>query len=382
MDSAEITYFQSAEGRGLLEKVAEVGGDALKAQGLRRDHAVERVRAALALYELRDRARAKFARADGMFFDRDGLEQASGDVIARHRAKRYAGAATVGDLCCGVGGDSAALAAVTEVTSVDIRPERVAMARANVSVNGGSGRFACADVQAWRPQADAVFVDPSRRESGRRVTRLAAYAPPVDDLSWLEAPGGTGIKVAPGIDHADLPPGCEAEFISVDGECREAVIWLGDLRSHAGVRATLLPGGDSLTNGPVDAVPCGPVDAYVFEPDRAVIRAHLVEQVAASIGAVKLAPDVAYLTGGNLTDSPFVKAYGVDAVLPFSLKRVQDYVSANNIGRLEIKRRRFPMTPEAVRGKLRLKGSAEATLILTRVDEAATAIFGRPVQTR
>lgn len=376
MTRDEITYLASPKGLALLEAVAEVPGDSIaKQMKLRQDYPADRVRAALTLADLRTRARSKFENADAMFFDRDGLEQASGDVIAAHRATRYASFDRVADLCCGVGGDSSALAASSELTSVDISPSRAAMTGANVRANGRNTQVVCADVRHWRPSYEALFIDPSRRESGRRVTNLGDYAPSVADLSWLAPTTAIGIKVAPGISHEALPAGCEAEFISVNGECREAVIWTGALKSHAEVRATLLPGGKSLVRERVESVGCGAVSNYIYEPDRAVIRAHLVEQVATEINAQKLDPDVAYLTSDRLCETPFARAFRVVEPMPFSMKRLQAYVNSHGIGILEIKKRRFPMTPDAVRQKLKLKGSGKMTLILTRVGGEATAVF-------
>jgi hypothetical protein len=376
----ELTYLASDAGRLLLETAKEVEGDSLKKQSvLRRDFSAEYVRAALTLLDLRTRAGAKFDRADEMFFDRDGLEQASGDVIAAHRAKRYAPFNSVVDICCGVGGDTVALASVAEVAAIDVRPERVWMTRENVKMAGGSGQYVCADVGRWCPSLGAAFIDPSRREGGRRVVNLADYAPPVDDLGWLPNYSAVGIKVAPGIDHDAVPDGCEIEFISVNGECREAVLWFGDLRTEARVRATLLPGGVSVVGEDSTPVGCSAVSDYVYEPDRAIIRAHLVEQVAASIDAQKIAADVAYLTSKHRVESTYVRGFRVEEVMDFSLRRVQSYVSAQGIGRLDIKKRRFPMTPDEVFGKLKLKGSNRATLILTRVDEDPVAIFCQPI---
>ena len=45
---------------------------------------------ALAQHELRLKARGKFDRAMDMFFTRSGLEQSSAEIVARHRAGRYA----------------------------------------------------------------------------------------------------------------------------------------------------------------------------------------------------------------------------------------------------------------------------------------------------
>jgi hypothetical protein len=380
VDQNTLRFLNSDRGRELMKAVRELPGDSIsKQEKLRRDFPAVSVRAALTLADLREHARRKFERADEMYFDRDGLEQASGDVIAQHRAKRYAAFDRVADLCCGVGGDSAALASVVDLVSVDIRPARAAMTRANVEPGGHCSEVVCADVRHWRPSCNAVFIDPSRRESGRRVTKLSSYAPSVEDLTWMEPATAIGIKVAPGIDHADLPDGCEVEFISVDGECREAVLWMGGLRSDADVRATVLPSGISLVRESFGPVECGPVGAYLYEPDRAVIRAHLVDQVAAQIGGHNLDPQVAYLTGDELIETPFARAYRVREVMAFSMKRLQAYVNTQGIGRIEIKKRRFPMTPDAVRKKLKLKGSESVTLVLTRIGENATAIFCDPV---
>ena len=99
----------SEEGRALL---AELPGDPLDpgqelrlGTRLRERHPAELVAAALAQRELRARAAAKFSRAGRMWFTRHGLEQASAEPLARHRAGRYAGYGWVADLCCGIGGD-------------------------------------------------------------------------------------------------------------------------------------------------------------------------------------------------------------------------------------------------------------------------------------
>src|SRR5947209_4506430 len=57
-------------------------------------------RAAVETALLRRRARDKFARAGALYFTRAALEQASGEAVARHRARRFAGLGRVGDFCC------------------------------------------------------------------------------------------------------------------------------------------------------------------------------------------------------------------------------------------------------------------------------------------
>ena len=45
------------------------------------------------------------------------------------------------------------------------------------------------------------------------------------DVRRVAAPGTRCVKVAPGIPHSLVPDGVEAEWVSDDGEVKEAVLW-------------------------------------------------------------------------------------------------------------------------------------------------------------
>ena len=53
-----------------------------------------------------------------------------------------------------------------------------------------------------------------------------------------------------------------------------------------------------------------------------MIRAHLVDQFALSIGAGKLDEQIAYLTSDSLVDTPFARVYEVIESMPFNLKQI------------------------------------------------------------
>jgi hypothetical protein len=375
----DLTYFRTPEGRALLQAALAIPGDELaKLTRLRKRFPADRCRAAMALLEARERGRGKFTRADEMAFDREGLEQASGEGISAYRAKRFGAFGRVADLCCGVGGDTIGLAvtAGTEVIAVDLDPARAGMARWNAAVYGVDDqvRTVVADVSRWMPCADALFADPGRRKEGRRVRSLRDYLPPVDPSRLLGAAPHVGIKAAPGIAYEEIPEACEVEFISESGSCKEAVLWFGDLRTAADRRATVLPGAASMVAGDASPAPVQAPGSYVLEPDRAVIRAHLIDQLAGDLGAWKLDPEVAYLSCDHPIDTPFAVSFQVRDVFRFGLKRLQGYLRHAAIGRVEIKRRRFPMEPDALRHRLKLNGDGHATLILTRVGEKPTVI--------
>jgi SAM-dependent methyltransferase len=325
---------------------------------------------------LRVRARSKHPRGDELWWTADALEQASSYDVAAHRARRYPG--PVLDLCCSVGGDLLALPPGS--TGVDEDEARLLLARANAAVLDRDVALVRADVTALPLPAGAdVFVDPARRAGGRRVFDPRAYAPPLAvALGWQVR--SLGVKVAPGIDHEALPAELEVEVVSLRGEVKEAVLWAGRARSGARRTATLLPGGHELRDrgAPVPAV--RPPGRWLLEPDGAVVRAHLVAQVAADVGGWLLDATIAYVSADEPAPTAYGRWFEVLEVMPFSLKRLQQRLRAHDAGPLVVKKRGTAVEPEQLRRRLRLTGSREVTVVLTRTAGRQTALVVRPVR--
>ena len=223
MDLELLASLRTPEGSEALAAAAEVaGGDPLAAASALRSRGVPPPLAAAALtqVDLRRRAESKFgAAAATMFFTRPGFEQATRAVVADRRAARLraAGVTSMADLGCGLGSD--ALAAARQgirVYAVDADPLTAAVARANAAAAGLADLVTveCADATTVGvEQFDAVFADPARRRAGRgRLMDPQAWSPPWDFIADLpRRVPRTVLKLAPGIDHALLPPGAEGE---------------------------------------------------------------------------------------------------------------------------------------------------------------------------
>lgn len=348
------------------------------------------VRCALETALLRRKAAVKFpAWADVMYFTREGLEMASGAGIAAYRAGRYAGARTVVDLACGLGGDLVALAGVAQgVTGIDRDDLAVALARANLRAVGRMATVVQADVRQWTPSGgEWVFFDPGRRSGGRRIQHVRDYQPPLSVVDgWLGQVGGLGVKLSPGVAIDELAaylPQAELEFISVAGELKEAVLWLGGLRHESARRATLLPeGGDTpiatLTGGRADEIELVLSDpqAVLYEPDPAVLRAGLVRHLARDLGAAMLSDDIAFLTAAERVATPWVRAYQIEDWLPFSKKRLEAYLQARGVGRVVVKKRGSPLDVAQFERSLKLTGDPAVwrTVVLTQVRGRAVMI--------
>jgi SAM-dependent methyltransferase len=390
----QLASLGTPDGAAALAAATELaGGDPLAAATALRARGVPPGLAAAALTQarLRVRARPKFgADAARMFFTRPGLEQATRQVVAARRADRLAaaGVRTLADLGCGIGADTIAAArAGIRVYAVEADPATAAVASANLAALGleGAATVRCARAeQVDLVAVDAVFCDPSRRRAptGRRVFDPAAYSPPWPFVAALpERVPRTVLKLAPGIDHALIPPGAEAQWVSVDGDLVEATCWCGPLaRAHR--RATLLRTGQPdqvLAGTGRRQAPVGPVRRYLHDPDPAVLRAHLLAELADRIDGHLADPTIGYLYTAAPTRTPYARCLEVTAVLPFSLKRLRAALRAAGAGRVEIMKRGSAVEPERLRRALRLAGEHPATVVLTRVAGAPTALLCQPV---
>ncbi|MEV0177836.1 methyltransferase domain-containing protein [Streptomyces sp. NPDC050625] len=377
------------EGRALLDEVRGTApADELAvATRLRREHPADLVSAALGQARLRQRAAAKFGAEDAerMFFTPNGVEQSTRTSVAAYRAGRLRelGVTSVADLCCGIGGDALALArAGIRVLAVDRDPLTAEVARANAEALGLGELIEVREADVTEVDTssyDAVFVDPARRGGRGRIFDPEAYSPP---LSWAvgaaSAARVAALKIAPGIPHETVPAGAEAEWISDGGDVKEAVLWFGAGIRPGAVRATLLPGPRSLLGRGLPDPRVRPVGRYLYEPDGAVIRAHLVAEVAESVGGGLVDETIAYITADELRPTPYASAYEITDQLHFNVKKLKALLREREVGTLTVKKRGSAVEPEELRRKVKPQGPHSATVFLTRVAGAPTMLLGAP----
>ncbi|MBX9625710.1 MAG: methyltransferase domain-containing protein [Gemmataceae bacterium] len=402
MDLPTFRDLLTPAGRGALAEAAALAptdaGFLAAYETVRKRHPPALAKAAFETVLLRQRARAKFAAADRLFFTREALEQASGDAVSAYRAARFAAYPTVLDLCCGIGADALALAAAgRRVEAIDRDELRLAMAEANAAALGLADRvgFHPGDVLTMPPPpADAAFVDPSRRAGERRFLDPDRYDPPLGAVR-ARFPAGFPLaaKIAPGVARRDVEGyDAEAEWLSVGGELKECVLWLGPLRT-AGRRATVLaspgtagvppaplwleraggtpavPGGVTHTlaaDRPPADPPAGEIGDYLFDPDPAVVRADLIGLLAEQLGADAVDHGVAVLTGPAAVASPFAAAYRVEHAAPLHAGKLRDYLRARGAGRVTVLKRAAEADADDLVKKLKLTGNGHRHLILTR----------------
>ena len=408
MDAATSQALLTPEGRALVESLTpydRATAMAMLSRARTDPRWLDRpdvVAAAATQARLRTRATARFP-GPARWWTPDGLEQATRPVVAVRHAQRFvsSGVRQVADLGCGVGSDALAMAAAgLGVTAVDLDPEALWALSSTAADLGLEITTSRGDVRTmpapWNDPTGAAdlgcFVDPARRSGGSRTLAPESWSPP---WSWVRSlPGrvpATGAKVAPGIDHAALPPDTQAEWISIDGDLVEAGVWWGPLRSSAAGRvATVLrtaPGEDwthpeQPTQESLDDVdgipgaPLGPVGGWLVEPDPAVIRAGLVSVLAARMDGHLLDPRIAYIAADSLPRVGILgAAFAVVDQVPFGRKPLRAWLRSHGYGDVIVKKRGVNVVPEELRAALRLGGDGPtAILVLTRTDAGPLAL--------
>lgn len=363
---------------------AESGSEFQVQARLRKRFPAELVRLAMEVVALRQRAQGKFTRADRLWLTRQGLEQATPEAVARHKARRFAqasGTDPVWDLCCGIGGDAMALAQVRSVVAVDADPAQLLRTQLNAAAYGVAARLETleADVTTLDLSGRLVHVDPDRRRRGERTLRLERVSPP---LGWLQdlthrARGGA-IKVSPASNFGGKFPHAEVELVSLDGECKEATIWFGELRGEEPWRATVLPAGVSLAGHPLAAATdVRPMGRFLYDPDPAVVRAGLVDLLAEQTGLWRLDAAEEYLSGDAVIASPFCTPFAVEEMLPNNATAIRQAIRRRGWGEVEIKSRHVKVDADAIRRKLPLDGTDAGVLVFARLSGRTHALLAK-----
>ncbi|WP_174184733.1 THUMP-like domain-containing protein [Nocardia barduliensis] len=395
----DVGYLGSATGRSALAEVDLMeltpGTHLRDLERARRAHG-DRAAALIETVRLRRRAAAKLLDAGQWLFTDDALQQATPTLVARQRAARLAGR-TVHDVTCSIGAELVELARVCPaVLGSDLDEVRLAIAAHNLGPHrlgaGEPGSFASATepsgptrnvllarADALRPSSrDTVIIaDPARRSDGRRTHDPAKLSPPLPDLLAAYPGRDLAVKCAPGLDFDRLGWPGEVEVVSLDGSVREACLWSPGL-AETGVtrRATVLSSKGAawtITDAEPDVIDERAPGEWIIDPDGAVVRAGLVRQYASRYGLWQLDPRIAYLTGNTVPDG--VRGFRILDRMDFREKSLRAELHRRDCGPLEILARGVDVDPDALRSRLKPRGSRPHTLVITRIGRAATVFL-------
>ena len=376
----DVAFLSSDRGRALLRAYADVDTSSENVlpllTKLRKTLNQRQAAALLTTLQLQTKAARKFPeRARAMLFTRESLQQTSNPRISEYRASQMSSQSLL-DVCCSIGTDTLSFARDgRRALGLDIDPVRIAIARRNAAVYGIEADFEIADITDGIPDGfDAMLFDPARRDKqGKRIFDVEDYRPPLSwSRQWLSRE--LVIKLSPAVQKRQLASyGGQLEFISFAGELTEALLW--QHRQSSPPLATLIT-TESVHHIAYDATANVAVSApksWLFEPDPAIIRSGALRHLAAQVNATQLDETIAYLTMDSIQATPWGRYWRIRDWMPFNLKRLRRYLVERGIGKVTVKKRGFPMSPEQLIARLHLKPGEEArVLVMTRH-------LGRPI---
>ena len=154
-------------------------------------------------------------------------------------------------------------------------------------------------------------------------------------------------------------------------------------------------GPHTLVACPGDPVPVTEPGEYLLDPNPAVTRAGLVEDLARSLrrdgdgqgdgqgdgdGDVrKIDPQIAFLTLNRPVQTPFARTLRVLDSAPWNEKRFARRLRELGIGAADIRRRGLAGDVDQIHRRLKLAGPNRATIVITRVNDKPWGLICGPV---
>lgn len=315
------------------------------------------------------------------------------------------------DLTCGLGVDARALGGVFErVIAVESDPLRAEIARwnlgllgvGNVEVRNGTAE---AFLEQWTADThagqtvDLVYIDPSRKSGdGRRVYSLEESSPNVLALLPVlrRAARRIVLKLSPlfDVDEVNRLFGPEAgvEVVSVDGECKEVLVWLGFSdeadRTQVYRRVTAIRHGgverfDFAREQAADSVASTGAllpgeERFLAVPDVGFYKSRTVAAYAAQYlgdvpGGWRLEGDCLFTA--ELPEHFVGKVYRITFRHPYRPKEIARLLRMRSIRRANIHRRGFSASAEEVAQALGVRLGGNTDLFCLTMQGDPTVFF-------
>ncbi|HEX3074415.1 MAG TPA: hypothetical protein VHP30_12450, partial [Ignavibacteriales bacterium] len=350
------------------------------------------VRALAEQIALRKKAGLKFPKlsARGLIFQKEAFEQSSGEIAAAYKQKLISGRKLI-DITGGLGIDLMYLSGNFEETiycerndvlcSLFKHNSKLFPSRKMEIIEGDS-------ISALKQFPDSYFdwlyADPARREQGRRSVDLRYCSPNViehQELLFSKAKNLL-LKISPAFEVPEavkLFPNLE-EFtvVSVDGECKEILLLMKKEKSGEGIkiRAASLHSDNKpadeieyILGEIIDRNTASEISGYFYEPDAAIIKSRLTAKLARKHNMKFVNDEADYLTSSEYINDFSGRSFYIRDVWEYKPKQITEKLKALGINKANISRRSFPLSPDEIRSKLKLKDGGNAYLFFTRDDE-------------
>ena len=313
------------------------------------------------------------------------LEQSSSQATAIFKSKIVTSSvgskASLIDLTGGFGVDSFFLSQVANtVTHVEPNTELQKIAVNNHNQLGATNiqyenKTAEALLEDFQKNIDVFYIDPARRKAGQKVFAFADCEPNLETLQHklFSISKHVLAKAAPLLDISmALKQLCFVKnvfVVAVENECKEVLFWcergFTDEPEIKAVSLTTL--GEELFSFSFtqkrehsSQVQFGEPQQYLYEPNAALLKAGAFKTVSNAFNLFKLAPSTHLYTSHSLHTSFPGRIFKLETLVKADTKSVHALLPE---AKANVLTRNYPLKPEELKKKLKLKDGGEKYLI-------------------
>ena len=319
---------------------------------------------------------------DWWFPVRLSCEQCSSEATAGYKAQIAGAYRRLIDLTAGYGIDTFHLAATAgEAHYVErnadlcrIAEHNFALYRENIQVHNTTAEAFLADLcEADEAASTLIYLDPARRsQSGGKVFRIEDCEPNVIELlpTLRKHAARIMIKFSPMLDITAalraLGSDWDTHIVAVNNEVKEVLLVTGEGILHAVNIRTREMRTDRFCFRPEDekqaTLRLAPaIQQYIYEPNAAIIKAGAFRLIAEQYGLHKLDTNTHLYTGDTyMSGFPGRVWEVIDAEIKEPKKQL------DKSARYSILSRNYPLSPDEIRKKYKLRDGDEQYLIAAR----------------
>jgi hypothetical protein len=355
------------------------------------------LKSALEQIESRQRIKSKlpswFENYDLVMPNSKFLEQSSSEMTANFKSRIYQYSSSI-DCTGGTGVDSTAIAQNSENHLIIENNDGLAeLLKHNFSVlNLKNVEIVAADCIEYLKQCETTFdfayVDPSRRQSGKRVFKLDEMTPDLADLLPILSSKASKImvKLSPLFDIDEiLRYFSNIEFIhvvAVNNECKEILVSLNCVETKE-PQIVAVELGDSqnfVTSGTLNKAPCSyeMPKKYIYEANVALIKLGKYFDYQTQYGILEIGANTNLFTSDVLSANFAGEVFELIAITKPNAKEVENILG--NHPKAMLKVRNFPMKTEDLRKKLSLfEGDEYKIFAVTLCDSSKKFLICRKI---
>lgn len=309
------------------------------------------------------------------------IEQCSSSKTATYKSKLIKeNGGTLIDLTGGFGVDFwHLLAKFDNGIYVERNKELCKIAEHNMNVLGAkNAKIICSDSEKfigdYDGHAKCIFIDPARRDSnGGKTVHIDDCTPDLCQMMplLLEKADMIMAKLSPMLDISEamtkLKNISEIHILAANGECKELII---TANKECNEEPTIYASSEDGTfcfkkteEQNCTAEIADKIGEYIFEPNAAIMKAGAFKTICKQFGIKKIHINSHLYTSDNQINGFPGRQFKVESI--GSLNKNSIPQTLKNISQANITTRNFPLKPEEIRKKLKLKDGGEDYIFAT-----------------